>query len=108
MRCAGFNNVDIKTAYELGIAVVRVPAYSPYAVAEHAMGLLMSLNRRYHRAYNRIREGNFSLDGLLGFRYPRQNSGHHRHREDRSDIRRDHQKASAPGSWLTTSIRMMI
>jgi D-lactate dehydrogenase len=67
MRCAGFNNVDIKTAYELGIAVVRVPAYSPYAVAEHAMGLLMSLNRRYHRAYNRIREGNFSLDGLLGF-----------------------------------------
>ncbi len=67
LRCAGFNNVDIKVAYELGIHVVRVPAYSPYAVAEHAVGLILALNRRYHRAYNRIREGNFSLDGLLGF-----------------------------------------
>lgn len=67
LRCAGFNNVDLKTASEEGLQVVRVPAYSPYAVAEHALGLILALNRRYHRAYNRIREGNFSLDGLLGY-----------------------------------------
>jgi D-lactate dehydrogenase len=67
LRCAGFNNVDLKAAAELGITVVRVPAYSPYAVAEHAVGLILSLNRKIHRAYNRVREGNFSLDGLLGF-----------------------------------------
>lgn len=67
LRCAGFNNVDLKTAHEEGLHVVRVPAYSPYAIAEHALGLILALNRRYHRAYNRIREGNFSLDGLLGF-----------------------------------------
>lgn len=66
MRCAGFNNVDLHTAKEKGIAVVRVPAYSPYAVAEHALTLLMSLNRHVHKAYNRVREGNFSLDGLVG------------------------------------------
>jgi len=54
-------------AKELGIAVLRVPAYSPYSVAEHALGIIMSLNRKYHRAYPRIREGNFSLDGLMGF-----------------------------------------
>jgi D-lactate dehydrogenase len=67
LRCAGFNNVDLKAAAELGITVVRVPAYSPYAVAEHAVGLILTLNRKLHRAYNRVREGNFSLDGLLGF-----------------------------------------
>lgn len=67
LRCAGFNNVDIRRARELGIGVVRVPAYSPYAVAEHALGLILALNRRYHRAYNRVREGNFSIEGLLGF-----------------------------------------
>jgi D-lactate dehydrogenase len=67
LRCAGFNNVDLNAAAELGITVVRVPAYSPYAVAEHTVGLILSLNRKIHRAYNRIREGNFSLDGLLGF-----------------------------------------
>ncbi|MEO1764306.1 MAG: 2-hydroxyacid dehydrogenase [Cyanobacteria bacterium J06629_18] len=67
LRSAGFNNVDIKTATELGITVVRVPAYSPYAVAEHAAGLILTLNRKYHRAYNRVREANFSLNGLLGF-----------------------------------------
>lgn len=66
LRCAGFNNVDLKVADELGLRVVRVPAYSPYAVAEHAVGLLLTLNRKIHRAYNRTREGNFSLDGLLG------------------------------------------
>ena len=67
LRCAGFNNVDVAAATRLGIAVVRVPAYSPNAVAEHAVGLVLMLNRKLHRAYNRIREGNFSLDGLLGF-----------------------------------------
>jgi D-lactate dehydrogenase len=67
LRCAGFNNVDLLAAQELGLKVVRVPAYSPYAVAEHTVGLMLSLNRKIHRAYNRVREGNFSLDGLLGF-----------------------------------------
>lgn len=67
LRSAGFNNVDLQEAERLGLAVVRVPAYSPHAVAEHAVALLLGLNRMTHRAYNRVREGNFSLDGLLGF-----------------------------------------
>ncbi len=67
LRCAGFNNVDLAAATELGLTVVRVPAYSPYATAEHAVGLMLMLNRKLHRAYNRVRDGNFSLDGLLGF-----------------------------------------
>lgn len=66
LRCAGFNNVDVEAAAELGIGVVRVPAYSPHAVAEHAAALLLALNRKTHRAYNRVREGNFSLAGLEG------------------------------------------
>ncbi len=67
LRSAGFNNVDLKTAHELGMTIVRVPAYSPHAVAEYAIGLILTLNRQIHRAYNRVREDNFSLDGLLGF-----------------------------------------
>ena len=67
LRCAGFNNVDLDAAKELGLQVVRVPAYSPEAVAEHAIGLMMSLNRRIHRAYQRTRDANFSLEGLTGF-----------------------------------------
>ncbi len=67
LRCAGFNNVDLPAAERRGITVARVPAYSPHAVAEHTVALILSLNRRLHRAYNRVREGNFSLDGLLGF-----------------------------------------
>jgi D-lactate dehydrogenase len=67
LRAAGYNNVDVKTATELGMTIVRVPAYSPYAVAEHTIGLILTLNRKIHRAYNRVREDNFSLDGLLGF-----------------------------------------
>lgn len=67
LRCAGFNNVDIAACERNGISVVRVPAYSPYAVAEHAIALIMTLNRHIHRAHNRVRDGNFSLDGLLGF-----------------------------------------
>lgn len=66
MRCAGYNNIDMKHAYEK-IHVVRVPAYSPYAVAEHAIALLLCLNRKIHKAYNRIRESNFTLAGLTGF-----------------------------------------
>jgi D-lactate dehydrogenase len=67
LRCAGFNNVDLAAADELGIAVGRVPAYSPEAVAEHTAALILTLNRKTHRAYNRVREGNFELDGLIGF-----------------------------------------
>ncbi len=67
LRCAGFNNVDLDVAKALGIQVVRVPAYSPYAVAEHAVGLILMLNRKLYRAYNRVRDDNFALDGLLGF-----------------------------------------
>ena len=66
-RSAGFNHVDLEAAGRLGIRVVRVPEYSPYAVAEHAVALILSLNRKIHRSYNRVREGNFSLDGLVGF-----------------------------------------
>ncbi|HSH09244.1 MAG TPA: 2-hydroxyacid dehydrogenase [Oceanipulchritudo sp.] len=67
LRCAGFNNVDLAAAREHGLSVTRVPAYSPHAVAEHAVALIMTLNRKIHRAYNRVREQNFSLGGLVGF-----------------------------------------
>lgn len=67
LRCAGFNHVDVAAAEALGLAVARVPAYSPYAVAEHAAALLLCLNRKIHRAYARVREGNFALAGLVGF-----------------------------------------
>lgn len=67
LRCAGFNNVDLKAAAELAIRVVRVPDYSPHAVAEHALALILALNRKIHRAYMRVRDGNFSLEGLVGF-----------------------------------------
>lgn len=66
LRCAGFNNVDLPYAEELNIPVLRVPAYSPEAVAEHAMALILTLNRKTHKAYNRVREGNFSLEKLMG------------------------------------------
>lgn len=67
LRCAGFNQVDLQAAAELGVKVVNVPAYSPYAVAEHTIALMLALSRKLPRAYNRVRDGNFSLDGLLGF-----------------------------------------
>ena len=67
LRCTGFNNVDLAIAKELKLAVTRVPVYSPYAVAEHAVALLLTLNRRIHRAFSRVRELNFSLNGLVGF-----------------------------------------
>ena len=67
LRCAGFNNVDLAAAKSLGIPVIRVPAYSPHAVAEHAVALLLALNRKIYRAVQRVREHNFSLNGLVGF-----------------------------------------
>jgi D-lactate dehydrogenase len=67
LRCSGFNNVDLTAARDLGITVARVPEYSPHAVAEHTVALILALNRKLHRAYARVREGNFALDGLLGF-----------------------------------------
>jgi D-lactate dehydrogenase len=67
LRCAGFNNVELEAAKELGVAVTRVPSYSPHAVAEHTIALILTLNRKTHRAYNRVRELNFSLNGLVGF-----------------------------------------
>lgn len=67
LRCAGFNNVDLASAKEFGIKVVRVPAYSPHAIAEHVIALILTLNRKTHRAYSRTRDGNFALHGLMGF-----------------------------------------
>jgi D-lactate dehydrogenase len=67
LRSAGFNHVDLERAHRLGLTVARVPAYSPHAVAEHTIALILALNRKIHRAYARVREGNFALDGLLGF-----------------------------------------
>lgn len=67
LRCAGFNNVDLNAAKENNIKVCRVPSYSPEAVAEHAVAMILTLNRKTHKAYNRVREQNFSLNGLLGF-----------------------------------------
>jgi D-lactate dehydrogenase len=66
LRCAGFNNVDLEAARRLGITVARVPAYSPHSVAEHTLALILTLNRKIHRSIGRVREGNFSLEGLLG------------------------------------------
>lgn len=67
LRSAGYNHVDLKAAQQLGLSVARVPAYSPFAIAEHATALILALNRRIHRAFNRTREGDFSLHGLIGF-----------------------------------------
>jgi D-lactate dehydrogenase len=67
LRCAGYNQVDLAACQKAGLRVARVPAYSPYAVAEHTVGMMLALNRKFHKAYNRVREGNFAIDGLLGF-----------------------------------------
>ncbi|MBD3584560.1 2-hydroxyacid dehydrogenase [Salinimonas sp. HHU 13199] len=67
LRCAGYNNVDLKAAKKYRVCVTRVPAYSPHSVAEHAIALMLTLNRKTHRAFNRVREGNFNLNGLMGF-----------------------------------------
>lgn len=75
MRCAGFNNVDMDAAKELGIRVMRVPGYSPEAVAEHAMALALACNRRLYKAYNKVRENDFSLSGLMGFNFYQKTAG---------------------------------
>ncbi|MCU7554229.1 2-hydroxyacid dehydrogenase [Alteromonas sp. ASW11-19] len=75
LRCAGFNNVDINEAHRLGIAISRVPAYGPEAVAEHAIALMLTLNRKTHKAYNRVKEGNFELNGLMGFTMHQKTAG---------------------------------
>lgn len=75
LRCAGFNNVDIATAKKYGIRVMRVPGYSPEAVAEHAMALALACNRRLYKAYNKVRENDFSLGGLMGFNFYEKTAG---------------------------------
>ncbi|RKJ20197.1 2-hydroxyacid dehydrogenase [bacterium D16-50] len=75
MRCAGFNNVDLDTAKKYGMRVMRVPGYSPEAVAEHAMALALASNRRLHKAYNKVRENDFSLSGLMGFNFYQKTAG---------------------------------
>ena len=75
MRCAGFNNVDLDTAKKYGIRIMRVPGYSPEAVAEHAMALALASNRRLHKAYNKVRENDFSLSGLMGFNFYQKTAG---------------------------------
>lgn len=75
MRCAGFNNVDVSKAAELGIRVMRVPGYSPEAVAEHAMALALACNRRLYKAYNKVRENDFSLNGLMGVNFYQKTAG---------------------------------
>ena len=75
MRCAGFNNVDLSKAKELNIRVMCVPGYSPEAVAEHAMALALAANRRLHKAYNKVRENDFSLSGLMGFNFYQKTAG---------------------------------
>lgn len=86
MRCAGYSNIDIKEAYGR-LHIVRVPAYSPYAVAEFAMALLLTLNRKLHRAYNRTRDFNFSINGLTGMGPPRKDGWRNRNGQNRKDIR---------------------
>jgi len=75
MRCAGYNNVDLETAEKCGIRVMRVPGYSPEAVAEHAMALALASNRRLYKAYNKVRENDFSLNGLMGFNFYQKTAG---------------------------------
>jgi D-lactate dehydrogenase len=75
LRCAGFNNIDLESAKRVGVKVVRVPSYSPEAIAEHSLALILTLNRKTHKAYNRIREGNFALNKLMGFNLSKKKVG---------------------------------
>ncbi len=102
LRCAGYNQVDLKAANELGLLVVRVPEYSPYAVAEHAVALLLALNRKLPRAYNRVRESNFSLEGLVGFDLHGQDGRHRRYGQDRRRLRDNHGRIRLPPARLST------
>ena len=75
MRCAGFNNVDLQTVHKYGMRILRVPGYSPEAVAEHAMGLALTVNRRLHKSYIKVRENDFSLGSLMGFNFYQKTAG---------------------------------
>ena len=75
MRCAGFNNIDLEEAQRLGIRILRVPGYSPEAVAEHAMGLALIVNRKMHKSYLKVRENDFSLGSLMGFNFYQKTAG---------------------------------
>ena len=105
LRAAGYNNVDLAAAKDK-LKVVRVPAYSPYAVAEHAVALMLALNRQIHRAYWRTRDGNFALHGLMGFRYEWENSRNYRDWEDCTDSDPDFAGVRYERSGLTPFIRM--
>lgn len=83
LRCAGFNNIDLEKANELGITVLRVPGYSPEAVAELAITLALAVNRHVHKSYIKVRENNFSLVGLTGVNFHGKTARHHRDRKDR-------------------------
>ena len=98
LRSAGYNHVDLQAAQQLGLSVVRVPAYSPFAIAEHAVALILALNRRIHRAFNRTREGDFSLHGLIGLRSARQDRRHYRHRPDRRRLCPHHGRLRLPAA----------
>ena len=100
VRSAGFNNVDLKACDELGITVARVPAYSPYAVAEYATALILSLNRRTHHAYQRVRDYNFSLNRLVGFDMHGKDRRSVRHRQDRTVLHRHHARLRMQGAVL--------
>ena len=98
MRCAGFNNVDLEAATKYGITVMRVPGYSPEAVAEHAMALAMAVNRHLHKSYMRVRENNFSLVGLTGVNFYGKTAG--RHRKDRRSDGKDLPWIWHEGNWI--------
>ena len=100
LRCTGFNNVDLAAAKELKLAVTRVPVYSPYAVAEHAVALAPHPQPQVHRAFNRVRELNFSLDGLVGLRPARQDRRRCRHGQDRAHRRPDPARVRDAGAGL--------
>ena len=97
MRCAGFNNVDLEAATKYGITVMRVPGYSPEAVAEHAMALAMAVNRHLHKSYMRVRENNFSLVGLTGVNFY---GRYRRHRKDRRSDGKDLPWIWHEGNWI--------
>ena len=105
LRCAGFNNVDVDAARELNLSVTRVPIYSPHAVAEHAVALLLTLNRKIHRAFNRVRELNFSLNGLEGFDLPARDLDHDTLERRRRVLGQDHPDTLASAANLAHDLR---
>ena len=100
LRCTGFNKVDLPAARELGLPVTRVPNYSPYSVAEHTVALILALNRKIHRAFNRVREHQLLARGARGLRPARQDRRRHRHGQDRADRGRDPEGLRDAGAGL--------